>query len=243
MEIILYRGDKRENGSLAEMYRSVGIYSKQINGGNPAYVDRHGLMESIRAHVKPLITVEKVFQQKSKFISFTSNYERAKYFASDGKTDLLIPCKEYYERRYIFTLEISPNKLEDFKNGIYRYEYLCNRQLTRSNSIDPFDINVMKMVPCDFCQNNKNFHSILLIDVCKYLNQNKDNVKFQNAIKSAERDSEWLVIPTDYSIELRGDRSNIPVADFWRAEHFILKHENMKDPYEDAIKGVIYNDY
>jgi hypothetical protein len=236
----LYRGDKLKNGTFAELYRTEGLLSKEIHGGNPRYVSINGLLTSVRAHIKPANISEQIFHEKSKFISFTSDYKRAIYFASDGKPEKLRSCKEHYEQRYIFTFDISKIISIDQKNGLYKLEFYCNRKLIKPSALNDIAMIFLRDVPCPQCQINKEPHCIVLVDVVAFLNNNKQSKARENAIQLAKRDFEWLIMPSDYSAKLRGLSSRIPLADIWSVDHFILEGEEYRDPFkDDAVPGTI----
>ena len=111
----LYRGDTGGLGTFCEIYRTEGLLTKEINGGDPAYVDRNGLLESVRAHVKPANISEQTFKERSKFFSFTSHRDRALFYASQGNPNRLTPSENYLETRlcvHIKYFEVSNKAIQ-----------------------------------------------------------------------------------------------------------------------------------
>jgi hypothetical protein len=230
----LYRGDKRQNGTLVEKYRSAGLISKMIDGGDPMFIQRNGLIEGIKAHVDPLNENHIKFHNTTHFLSFSASYERAKYFAASGKPEQLLRCNDYEEQRCIFSLDISSRKIISDEAGLYYLEYNCNRKLLQSD--EPAEILLgilLRNQPCNFCNKNRK-HTILLIDVVKHLKNLNDKDNYSNWIKLATRDTEWLIMCTDYYADLYGNSAIIPRSNLWTAEHFRLKTEPVRDLSNDG---------
>jgi hypothetical protein len=168
----LYRGDKIQNMTMPERYRSSGIISKLINGGNPAYIQRQGLINAISAHTNPRTKAEKYFLDKSEFISFTEDKNIAlNYCSYNAELDNcfpneLLPCDEYFETRYIFCLDIYNIRKISFEKSIYLLTYKCNPELRKSDSLNEGIIEAQRefgWYNCEVCKRNE-LHKMYLIN-------------------------------------------------------------------------------
>jgi hypothetical protein len=234
----LYRGDNIDNKlTMPGKYRSEGLFTKLINQGDPAYIDKMGLLESVRSHIKPESDKEKVFSSTSSFLSFSSNRERALYFAACGKPDELVECQEYYEKRYLFTINTSDCQFQILQPGVFNLEYSCNRKLISQNA--PADVGIcdLRNSPCEYCGNNLTNHHLLLIDVVTFLDSNPNLEKYEGAISNAQRDFEWLIMPMDYIPKLASYSARFPRSSIWHANHYILRSEGPRDPNLCAVLG------
>ena len=233
----LYRGDRRGNVTKPELYRTEGLWTKLINGGNPAYITEVGLLEAIRIHISPQTPQERAIQSTSSFLSFSSSRERALFFASDGNSDDLAPCGEYSERRYLFTMDISRGQPTN-QAGVYVLSYNCNYDLVQPNTLAIHDITASHFVRCEFCKTGPQKHHLLVLDVVTFLNAYPHMAKSKNALESAQSDSEWLAMPIDFIDKLRSDSSRIPRSSSWTAEHLLLRSEQPWDGTLGEIQGL-----
>jgi|GEM_PF-1955503 hypothetical protein len=245
----LYRGDVIENSTMPQRYRSCGIISKSINGGNPAYINKNGLLESIQAHINPLTESEKTFLSKSVFISFTTEESIAQNYCSYDKSqnkffsDDLRKCEEYYETRYIFSLNISDCIPLNATEGIYYLEYNCNPEMRKSDGLNEGIIEFQYASgwgKCEICEGGRK-HKMYLIDSVKFLESHKEYTSNPCAFINAQKDKEWLVLPSDFYKRLNGYSSSmIPVSKIWSVKHYyILKNEKPRDPNQFAIPGSV----
>ena len=252
----LFRGDKISNlGTKPGWYRSEGLRSKAFGGGgDPTYIRREKLIESIRKHVKPNPSDEsdKRYYSMSDYLSFSTSRDRSIFWGTDKNKLNLISCNEYDETRYLFTLDIDDNKLSQVESGIFTYLFNCNLSLKTANNIDPSKVNANDLLngtdqntesllatvfankaqneSCTICGNGKYQHQIILINSYDYLLKNKNNSKYDGAIKFAKQDDEWLVFPVDTLEGGHGFPSaRIPRADFWSAEHYRVEGELRED--------------
>jgi hypothetical protein len=245
----IYRGDQINISTKAEVYRSNGLFAKQINNGISKHIERNELLEFIRCHVKPESISEYDFRNKSCFISFSSSKSIAAFYAAydfdtkESHPEDLIMCNEYFEKRYIFHMDIS-NKLPiTTKRGLFKFEYKCfqNTKIPDAPSDKIlFDFFSEKdNARCDICQINNGKHLIYLIDVPTFIKseiKSCSTKKYQKAIDSAENDKEWLVMPADFLVNLGGNSSRIPRSIFWSSEHYYLRSEGIRNP-EDFKLG------
>jgi len=246
-EIMLFRGDTILNQTIPERYRSCGIVSKLINGGNPAFVQRSGLVKSIQEHINPLTEAERIFLSKSEFISFSEEKIVAKQHCLYDKvqnkylSNELIECEDYYETRYVFSLDISECIPLSPEEGIFLLEYNCNQVSRKSDGLNE---NVIEFqvesgwYQCEVCKRNEK-HKMYIVDCVKFLEYHKEYCLNKGAFLNAKEDKEWLVLPRDYHTDLRGYSSMIPVSDIWKAELYFLKSEGKRNPDQFTIQGTI----
>src|SRR5262245_8727169 len=127
MAVLLYRGDR---SGLAKAWRTDGIMSRQMLGGNPATIDRVGLWEASRAHVKSEADPERQFYESTPLLSFSESLERAAQFAMgrNGRGHLE-PCEAPYgEDTTIFELDATGLK-NDGELGLFVLDYTCDYSL------------------------------------------------------------------------------------------------------------------
>jgi hypothetical protein len=203
----LYRGDKKGNATMPEKY-NYGLYTKLLQRGDPAYISRKGIYQSVKNHVLPKSEEELQFYLRSHFLSFSESKEIAKWYASDKDIDEDCEAKEYPEKRYIFTFDFSRVQAKQFRKNIYDIPYSC------FNS------------SCEICQSRKDSHHLLILDVFSILKENPTYLTNEQALASAKRDKEWLVLPFDYRADLYGCEGTIPCSNIWSVEHFGYYHDD-----------------
>ncbi len=223
--VTLYRGDKRRGESpWPEKYRTNGLMTRQMDGGDPAYISKHGLFEAVRSHVMPNLESEKHFLEKSSFLSFSADRRRAEYYAADGDPASLIPSAEYAETRYIFTLTASNAHMTS--DGVYSLRYKCDYNLHRPDVQGCIAQVVAFVTSCPSCPpDGTQNHHLVLIDVASYLEKHSTYALCGGALDLARRDSEWLVLPVDYVPEIPGLASRVPLSPIWNAQHYRLASE------------------
>src|SRR5438046_2348284 len=101
----IWRGDQVAKLHVGD-FRTEGIVTKQLMGGDPDYVDRAGVWTAAQAHVAPVCSTEKEFRAKSSFLSFSTSRKVALKYASGSGTKKLQPCLDYQEDAVVFELEI-----------------------------------------------------------------------------------------------------------------------------------------
>jgi len=240
----LYRGDSILINPLLGKYRSAGLLTGLANGGNPAYVDKYGIFESVRAHIKANNANEEYFQSHSHFFSFSENKDIARYYASFKCPNELIPSEDFYETRYIFTFDITGAIPIERQNNIYSLEYSCDPSLIRSDSplhvdmvIDPLQaMNILKgHKNCEGCDDVRLNHHLLLINVVAFLQAVPSAALVADSLTNAKRDSEWLIMPVDYVQHLHGNSARIPRSHIWIADHYRLRSEPPRDQPTDVM--------
>ncbi|MFA8451819.1 MAG: hypothetical protein ACEPOW_14080 [Bacteroidales bacterium] len=219
-----YRGDRRGNETQPEMHYSSGLITKLIQGGNPKYINQNGLLKTICMHIHQEDEIEKSFYRKSHYLSISESIDVAKFYLAGGKDDELVLTPKYLESKYLFIFDFNDENVTQISDYIYRIEYRCNRNLIEGHSPDTLAFSLLQNEPCQFC-NKENYHSLLLINVVDLLKSNIHYEKSENALLNAQRDKEWLLLPTDYYSKLYGFSAIIPRADFWSANIYRLKTE------------------
>jgi hypothetical protein len=232
----LFRGDYICN-KLTEpgLYRSEGLRTKTFGKGDPVYIEKNGLLESLRQHIKPLNRSDIAYFNVTDFLSFTTERSRAEYWATNKNECTLAPCyNDYTETHYIFQIEIDQKKLIHQSPGVYLYCYHCNPELKRPNSSNPIEEAIISKV-CPLCRGIEIVHSFFLIHSEEYLKNNSKDEKFEGALEYAIADNEWLVLPNDPLGNFRSAR--IPRAVFWKAEHYTVNGQE-RDSLKFSIPGI-----
>ncbi len=205
---ILYRGAKIKSGvNSVSTIRSAGIFTNLAKGGDPVYIKKIGIIEAILQHIAPQKIKKELLKGKSHFLSFSSDCKIAKCYASDKSSDnILINCgDENSIQRYIVTLNIDGQFLIFNRiNGVYTLEYDCDLSL------------------CEFCikTEKKIKHKLLLFDVVTLLSSHPEWSNDTNALLSAERDKEWLVMPFDFLSNLAGESARMSPSNIWTVAYY-----------------------
>src|SRR5262245_41823772 len=100
------------------MYRTDGMMTRLMDGGNPDTVERVGLWEVSRAHVEPQGVSEEWFLSRTPFLSFTEDRARAEFYASGGEGELVAFPGRWGEDTIIFELETEGMK-QDEQEGVF----------------------------------------------------------------------------------------------------------------------------
>ena len=226
-----YRGDNICN-KLTEpnLYRFDGLRTKAFGKGDPAYIEKHGLLDTIRQHINPdkKSNEDQNLYNTTPFISFSTNIDRAFYWLTDKNRFEIEKCKiDFSETRYLFECEIPDSEVIEKGKGIYSFNFICNPSLKTSNFLDPILDSALPFMygttECPICNMSYKFHEIILIDTKVFLHQYKEKEKYKGAHILAEEDKEWLILPFD-TMDKNGFKYNrIPRADFWKVKHFDLK--------------------
>lgn len=226
----LFRGDRNE---IAKYYRTEGILTRLLNGGDPSTVSRRGMFEALRAHISPEDINEKTFLQKTPFLSFTESRPKAESYAKGGAVGNLIPCeKQFGEDVVIF--ELNPGGMYNAGHeGVFVLSYSCDfsRVLPRIPGED--GVAQAASVSCEFCgsENQQELmkggralsHRIMLIRAASFLRGKRERQRYDGAQRKAESDQEWLIYPMDYVHRLRGFASRIPPSQIWTAHRYVFE--------------------
>jgi len=217
---ILWRGQKVTPRGVG-LFRTEGITTRQMEGGDPAYVRRAGLLPSILAHLRPRNEGEERFLRTSSFLSFSASEEVAKTYAAGRSGKRLVPCMLFDEDAVIFRLNTGGRK-ELPESGLFELEYDCNYSLSRPISRAPGEAETAKVVSCEFCSEGRKLHRALLVDVVRFLRDHPSQGATPAAPESATRDMEWLAYPADYVPRLVGYQSRVPLSTIWEAHTYQL---------------------
>jgi hypothetical protein len=240
-----FRGDKIWNNTEPGRYRFDGIRSKSFGKGKPSYVKADLLLETIRQHVNPVSSVDKLVYDSTEFISFSGSQARAIYWLSDQDTlSLQQSVAPYQETRYLFEMDIDQSELipKDIHHTMYIFRFACDYRLKEPNSPSVIEHAMMLVTErgtyfesCPICNMKEKNHAIVLINTVAYLNKYKNTSAYDGAIINATNDQEWLVLPLDKITGFSG--TTIPRADFWSARHYIGAGE-VRDPMMFEIPGL-----
>jgi hypothetical protein len=220
----IYRGDRRGNRQVIDHFRLAGLYTKLINNGNPAYIKEVGLFEAIRIHIAGKRSDEEL-KSKSHFLSFTSSRERALFYAAANGLGELIPCLPYTESRYLFALHISTCMPKDEKQGIYTLDYESKPDAIEPDSMLPDDVRIAEGFKARLSNEGPRKHTLWLINAVTFLRANPHHGTSSQALTSALKDREWLVLPMDWVDRLHGYSARIPRSSIWTYECLRLSSE------------------
>lgn len=225
--MILYRGDTIYNEMTnPKIYRFDGLRSKAFGKGDPSYINKIGLVDAMRQHIKPISNLDKEFYSKTDFISFSKSIERAMFWLKNKNSIEIVQCyDESRATRFLFQMNIQDNELFELAPGIYEFQFKCNPKLKKGTPTDILLNAALELTygynECEICKSSYFFHRIILIDTVKFLNNNILQEKFKGALKLANEDQEWLVLPFDSISNGISTSSRIPRADFWTVNHYV----------------------
>jgi hypothetical protein len=234
----LYRGDNIFNArTTPELFRFDGLMSGSFGKGDPAYVQKNGLLKSIRQHIRQFDSTDREYYQRSDFFSFSMDRQRAEYWLTNRNSIQIEKCiNEYDETRYLFIMDIKDSELLFIEKGIYSYNFRCNTKLKRPNGNSLQEqVLVGYDTGCPICDLGQN-HQVIFINSIEYLMANPADYKVADALSAAIEDSEWMLLSNDYFGRLKSSR--IPRADFWRAELYKGSGET-RNMNEFSIKGKV----
>lgn len=165
----LYRGDSdlSNKRKLRELFRSDLLLTNLSSGGNGREIFDLPITQSISRHVG-------IGWDKTHFLSFSSDENIAIQYGSNNKPYYDIFDETEYWDFAVFTLDselLVPNNIIQLETGVYSAQY------TPANN---------EFLP---------FYSIIIIDVVAHLKSINSN-SIKNALYKAERDKEWLILPT-----------------------------------------------
>lgn len=217
-------------------YRFDGLHAKSFGRGDPAYIQREGIIKAVRQHINHPTPVDQGYYDVSDFISFSRDKDRALFWLRDKGRLLLRPCTApYTETRYLFTMHIPQNELVLEHDGVYTFSFFCDPLLREPNADTLIDRAVSGTIDCP-CVRSGMKHRIVLIDAVQFLNAHHYVATSADALVLASQDQEWLVVPND-PLPPRGRSSRIQRAAFWSTELFNVDGES-RDPMAYAIPGL-----
>jgi len=218
--LVLYRADYKGNVTKPEEFWKSGLWSKQINNGDPKAIAKYGWIKTIKSHIKPFGEKGIFLYDTTTYLSFTSCDKKViEYLKGKDNRDYHTSNSIKVANGYIFIVTIDRQDLVKIKSGIYLYKYGCNKKkyIHLSQQFEVPEICAINFTSCSYCSNNPEFfHHILVIDCVQFLSNISDSkADIQNSLKSAENDKEWLIMSIDPFVEDGGTNSVIPTADFW----------------------------
>lgn len=215
MRIKLYRADVKGNKTCPDKFKTDGLLTKQLNGGNPELIWEQPLLKLISSHVNPNSEEEKTIYNTTSFLSFSENEDIVRYTYLTGLNNDVYNETDYNDANgFIFTIEIEKHNLEFIVEGVYQYNYYCNYEKFKDQVFFPLRNNI----GCSFCKGNPSLHTLIIVDVVCYLENNGEVGK--GVLGNAERDKEWLLLPVDLFVDSVGYHSRIPVANFLDVKYF-----------------------
>jgi hypothetical protein len=216
--LTLYRADYKGNKTLPEKFWYSGLWTKQINSGDPNVLSKYGWIKNILSHIKPNSELELSLYKTTNFLSFTTCDKKVKEYLA-GKKKLVFNSTESIINAdgFIFILKFNKKDLIKINEGVYYLKYRCKFEkfIELRLQFENPEICAKNFIKCKYCNNlNTSFHQILLIDCVVFLKsiEKKENI-FIEIINNAMRDKEWLLIPID-PYENGEYTSLIPLADF-----------------------------
>lgn len=232
----LYRGDYFENEkSKPFRYYSEGITSSAFGaGGDPNNIERISFLETIKQHIDHLKAFEKEYFKITDYVSFSDTEETAKKWAAGLTSEKLVPFDvPYQETRYVFKLNIPVNDLNRISEGVWEYNFACNKDLKDGYQADDcFKTYALRARDCPVCGGITKAHRLVLVSTLAFLSDRKGDDRFDRANILALKNSEWLILPYDL-IDHKHRATRIPRADFWTVNHYILENEDPRDPNFD----------
>ena len=167
----LYRGDADPNNKrrLKETLNNGLLLTNLCSGGNGQEIFSNTLENLINKHIA-------LSWDKTHFLSFSTNEQTAYKYGSNGK--------EYNE--------IYNNELWDFTVLTFDTSRLT------SSSIKQVEVGIYKAEFDPICKEFSPSYKVVLIDTLSYLKNisDKSGIDCSTAIKNAENDKEWLILPT-----------------------------------------------
>jgi hypothetical protein len=239
MVLQLFRGENIANSTKPGLYRGDGLRSKAFGaGGDPAYINKAGLLETIRMHVNPSNAKDFSIYGLTEYLSFSESMDNAYHWAMGPTADVLDKCiVAYGETRYVFCIAVERSDLIEITDGVFEYRFRCNPMLKAANSPDPILTAILQNTGCPVCDGTRNTHSIIFVDTVCFLERHKHLAMYEGAYNNAIRDNEWLLLPNDPLGQFKEAR--IPRADFWSAIHYIAMKDGSRDPETFAMMGTI----
>ena len=220
MEIELYRADHKGNTTKPELFPSNGLLTKQINHGNPLFYKDYGWLRSIKSHINHDTKLKEIIYNSSSYLSFSISKELVL------TTYLIGSKKSHVEKtncfrdadRFIFKIGFIWDELIQVCPGVSIFEYYCDYEKF-SSLLSPM---IKQSISCNICYKIKDYkHKLLVIDAVNYLTDNLNKLDgIDVALKNAQRDEEWLLMPLDNMHDGIGFQSRIPVANFLNVEYY-----------------------
>jgi hypothetical protein len=203
----------------ARYWRTDGILTKLIDGGNPAYLTQHGLEAAVRMHVHapPGKALDQWVHDHTAFSSFTTSRATALHYATGGARRELFPWDGLNEDVVLFRLDVSGYR--EVAEGVATLDYDCDYARAKPIEHGLASMGTHKAVHCALHGRVGGPHKLLLIDAADYLEIHGDAASNGGAKAMAGADKEVLVLPADDIPDL-GLSARIPPSQAWTAETF-----------------------
>ncbi len=169
----LYRGDADPNNKrkLKETFKSSLLLTNLCNGGKGREIFSHSLVQLINKHIA-------IGWNNTHFLSFSTNEQIAFKYGSNGKE---------------FNETYNDQDFWDFTILTFDTDYLI------LESIKQIEVGIYKAEFTPSCKEFLPVYKIFLIDTVSHLKSIYDNsnINLSTAIKKAEIDNEWLILPAN----------------------------------------------
>lgn len=216
--LVLYRADYKGNGTKPEEFWKSGLWSKEINSGNPKAIAKYGWIKTIKSHIMPTDENEQFLYDTTTYLSFTACDKKVIEYLKGRENRNYYPTISIKEANgYIFKITIEKQDLVKMTKGVYLYKFKCNLK-KYIHFIQEYEIPgicAINFTSCPYCSNNPGFeHHVLVVDCVEFLtNISGSGIGIQSTLESARNDKEWLLMSVDPFEDL-GTSSVIPPADF-----------------------------
>jgi hypothetical protein len=168
---LLFRGDSDQYNKrlLKSTFKSDLFMTNLISGGNGREIFSNTIGQLLNRHIA-------TGWDKTHFLSFTTDKQRALYYGSDGKPfeDVFDESKNWDFAVLTFdTTLLIQDRIKEVEAGIYSAQFIpsCNEFLPT--------------------------YKVILIDAVSHLKSiaSKSNIDLKTAIANADNDKEWLILP------------------------------------------------
>lgn len=229
---VLYRGDSLPNThrdhlnptekgrTWADYYKTEGLMAKFNSGGHSDFW-KHPLAYLVASHVgyerhpdPKKVTQEQFISNKSPFISFSTEENKAGYFMDRTEKAKLVKANLAEATHFLWSL----NSIECVKNEEGWFSFIYSASIENvaeflrqdlsalkenAHEMDMHDIGPLLggLIASSYTVQDKSPHYADLIDVVTFLNSTDtskvDSTLVQRAIERSTEDSEWLLFPKD----------------------------------------------
>jgi len=253
----LYRGDTctprgpnaaDKGKTFADHFLTNGLMSKFADGGNLSWFNLP-LPYLVAAHIGygPK-TPEEQISYRSPLLSFTQSRDEAWDFADRSKR------KKFEIAPFVdathFAWKLSGISAQQISTGHFRFYYRSSTQnvtafrrqleaVLLTGNLDKFERTIAVGIVHQHLDADEQAHVAELIDAVAFLKTNEDLIKnkglFAQALKFAERSSEWLLYPKDPMEDGRGFSARFCPNEFLSAPIF-ARDARAQAPGTDAAR-------
>lgn len=212
--IELYRGDSIPDGirdlgdaisanNFVKHYLTEGLVSRSFLKANYADLS-HKLEYLVAAHIgHKKGTEEETLYNRSMFLSLSESEETSERFMTHNRGFALKPVT-YDKAKYVMW-KFTPTGLKEVAPGLYHYEYKSDpihiekffNEIVRSKSTMTMgDLAIHAVIQAH--KHSPTLHQAMFVDAAKYLELRRAKGEiYRDALSNAQRDKEWLLLPTD----------------------------------------------